>query len=174
MRSSYVNKHGFTIVELLIVIVVIGILAVISVVAYNGIQNSARTAKMNADLTQLEKAITVARNSTGKTLAQITGGTYTAYSCTILAAGTDLASLADTHGCKVAYKQALTHISDASGINVASLLDPWGRPYFIDENEGEGGNCGRDTLRVYANPFNGSSRINSRLVSLSGNSGCAV
>ena len=32
------SKSGFTIVELLIVIVVIGILAAITIVAYNGIQ----------------------------------------------------------------------------------------------------------------------------------------
>jgi prepilin-type N-terminal cleavage/methylation domain-containing protein len=35
------NHSGFTIVELLIVIVVIAILAALSVVAYNGIQNRA-------------------------------------------------------------------------------------------------------------------------------------
>ena len=37
------NQKGFTIVELLIVIVVIGILAAITIVAYNGIQNRAKT-----------------------------------------------------------------------------------------------------------------------------------
>ena len=37
------NQKGFTIVELLIVIVVIGILAAITIVAYNGIQNRAYT-----------------------------------------------------------------------------------------------------------------------------------
>ncbi len=37
------NKRGFTIVELLIVIVVIAILAAISIVAYNGIQNRGKT-----------------------------------------------------------------------------------------------------------------------------------
>lgn len=37
------NKSGFTIVELLIVIVVIAILAAISIVAYNGIQTRAKT-----------------------------------------------------------------------------------------------------------------------------------
>ena len=36
------NQKGFTIVELLIVIVVIAILAAISIVAYTGIQNNAR------------------------------------------------------------------------------------------------------------------------------------
>lgn len=38
---AYQNKNGFTIVELLIVIVVIGILAAITIVAYNGIQQRA-------------------------------------------------------------------------------------------------------------------------------------
>lgn len=37
------KNRGFTIVELLIVIVVIGILAAISIVAYNGITNSSKT-----------------------------------------------------------------------------------------------------------------------------------
>ena len=38
------NKKGFTIVELLIVVVVIAILAAITVIAYNGIQNRAKLA----------------------------------------------------------------------------------------------------------------------------------
>jgi prepilin-type N-terminal cleavage/methylation domain-containing protein len=38
MRASKQKQRGFTIVELLIVIVVIGILAAITIVAYNGIQ----------------------------------------------------------------------------------------------------------------------------------------
>lgn len=37
------DQKGFTIVELLIVIVVIGILAAITIVAYNGIQNRSKT-----------------------------------------------------------------------------------------------------------------------------------
>ena len=49
--------RGFTIVELLIVIVVIGILAGITIVAYNGAQNSARKASLSADLSKTSKQI---------------------------------------------------------------------------------------------------------------------
>jgi len=44
------NRKGFTIVELLIVIVVIGILAAITIVAFNGVQQRARTAAIQSDL----------------------------------------------------------------------------------------------------------------------------
>lgn len=51
------KNTGFTIVEFLIVIVVIGILAAITVVAYNGIQERARFSAMKSDLASLNKAI---------------------------------------------------------------------------------------------------------------------
>lgn len=48
---------GFTIVELLIVIVVIAILAAISVVAYTGIQNLASDNAVQSDITNFSKKI---------------------------------------------------------------------------------------------------------------------
>ena len=54
-RSSI--KNGFTIVELLIVIVVIAILAAISIVAYNGIQARARDSQRTQDMASIMKAL---------------------------------------------------------------------------------------------------------------------
>jgi len=49
------NSSGFTIVELLIVIVVIAILAAISIVAYNGIQARAHDSVVENDLQAFAK-----------------------------------------------------------------------------------------------------------------------
>ncbi len=51
------KKSGFTIVELLIVIVVIAILAVITIVAYNGIQQRARNAETASMVQAYKKAL---------------------------------------------------------------------------------------------------------------------
>lgn len=51
------NTSGFTIVELLIVIVVIAILAAVSVVAYSGMASRARDAQRKADAQQIVKAL---------------------------------------------------------------------------------------------------------------------
>lgn len=60
-KISSAQHNGFTIVELLIVIVVIGILAAITIVAYNGVQNRARETNLKSDLTNVAKQIEVYR-----------------------------------------------------------------------------------------------------------------
>lgn len=82
------QQSGFTIVELLIVIVVIGILAAITVVAYNGIQQRAKVALVSFDLSNASKQLkidqvnlsayplTVAAANNGAGLSASSGTTY--------------------------------------------------------------------------------------------------
>lgn len=54
---TYNKQRGFTLVEILIVIVIIGIIASITVFAYNGITERAWAAKRLADIDQVRKAL---------------------------------------------------------------------------------------------------------------------
>lgn len=60
------TTSGFTIVELLIAVVVIGILAVIVIVGYNGIADGARSAAVRSDLVQARKKILLYRIEQGR------------------------------------------------------------------------------------------------------------
>ena len=155
MRKS---TTGFTIVELLIVIVVIAILAAITVVAYNGIQTRSTNSRIDSDMRNLQTAIELARRSSGDVaLRYVTGSTATGSGCWSKATDTDLAALPKTETCWTAYASALNAISTASNMNIRDLVDPWGRPYYIDENEGEGAvpatSCGDDAIGYYSRPF---------------------
>jgi prepilin-type N-terminal cleavage/methylation domain-containing protein len=77
------NQNGFTIVELLIVIVVIGILAAITIVAYNGIQQRARNAQVIAGAETYYKGLLqyAAVNSTYPTNAGCLGANYPGNQC---------------------------------------------------------------------------------------------
>jgi prepilin-type N-terminal cleavage/methylation domain-containing protein len=71
------KQTGFTIVELLIVIVVIGILAAITIVAYNGIQERARVATVSSDLASAAKQFAVFEVDAGRyptTLSEANNG----------------------------------------------------------------------------------------------------
>jgi len=59
------NRQGFTIVELLIVVVVIAILAAITIVSYNGIQTRAKVSVVQNDLRNIAKQMEIFRNEFG-------------------------------------------------------------------------------------------------------------
>lgn len=75
MATNSKKQTGFTIVELLIVIVVIGILAAITIVAYNGVQKRAQGSAASSALSQSAKKLA---------LYQVDSGIYPA---TLSAAG---------------------------------------------------------------------------------------
>lgn len=93
------NIKGFTIVELLIVIVVIAILAAITTVAYSGISQRSRDSTRKNDVTTIKKALE---------LYYVDNGSYPASSCTA--------------SCKINGSWSST--SDDSWSNLAAALVP--------------------------------------------------
>lgn len=57
MHKAWAQKNGFTIVELLVTIAVIGILASIMIISYTGIQQRSRDSARDSDITQIKIAL---------------------------------------------------------------------------------------------------------------------
>ncbi|HEX5456163.1 MAG TPA: type II secretion system protein [Candidatus Saccharimonadales bacterium] len=78
MISLKRKQSGFTIVELLIVIVVIGILAAIIITTFTGVQKKARDADRKSDINAIYSQVEVyfAQNSKYPTLANLNDGTW--------------------------------------------------------------------------------------------------
>lgn len=136
------KKAGFTLIELLVVISIISLLSSVVLTALNQARVKALNTKAKSDLNQFIQAVIVAQGEQGKTLAEITGSTFTMNGCI----GFDLRNIPDNHYCRVAWRNALTAVEQATnglynGLTKALERDPWGSPYGLDENQGEGGNC---------------------------------
>lgn len=78
MTSLNKRSQGFTIVELLIVIVVIGILATLVIVTFTGVNQRARDSQRQTDITALNSQLEVfyAQNGYYPTLANLNDSTY--------------------------------------------------------------------------------------------------
>lgn len=110
------KDRGFTIVELLIVIVVIGILAAITIVAYNGISNRAKTTKAQATASSIVKKMEAYNAEIGNYPATFSLLTSAASSTTYYVAGSDATFLGT----------AMNAPTDEKTINYYSCATPTG------------------------------------------------
>ncbi|NCU37635.1 prepilin-type N-terminal cleavage/methylation domain-containing protein [Candidatus Saccharibacteria bacterium] len=122
LNRSFSKSPGFTIVELLIVVVVIAILASITIVSYNGIQSRARTASAQSTAANAAKKAEIYANETGNypttstvlTEAAAVNTTYYLKGATISSAAVTSSSSATTvnyYRCGTATSAAATSLA---------------------------------------------------------------
>jgi prepilin-type N-terminal cleavage/methylation domain-containing protein len=70
-RKRMSNRKGFTIIELLVVVAIIGILATIAIPKFADANSSARGAKVQADLRTIDSAAQLYYASAGATAANV-------------------------------------------------------------------------------------------------------
>jgi general secretion pathway protein G len=96
MASHISKQRGFTIIELLIVIIVIGILATLVITTFSGIQRNARNRTREADLNALHSQLEYYYGQNGRypTLANVNDATWRSSNLQ----GLDSAALQDPQG----------------------------------------------------------------------------
>lgn len=125
MRKS---TSGFTIVELLIVIVIIAVLAAITILAYNGIRVRANTSAVVSDLQSASKKLLLYKIDNGNYPAGASGGAVRAALNTI-----DMKLSTDAYS--TASNTNILYLTESTGTQFALLARPNGSSttYYITE-----------------------------------------
>ena len=157
MISLKKSKEGFTIVELLIVIVVIGILALLVITTYSGIQAKARNSKRQADLKSLQTQLEAffSQNGYYPSLTDLNTGTSATTNASSSWATTNMKSLDQNALVDPSNPYQSRHLGSSAGAKVYSyaVTDSSGNSCESDDTT-----CAKYTLTAtYEGQVNGSS-----------------
>jgi prepilin-type N-terminal cleavage/methylation domain-containing protein len=157
------KQKGFTIVELLIVIVVIAILAAITIVAFNGIQQRAKLAQVQSGVSQYVKALMqYSVENQSYPIAANTGSSMACFDGVNDCNGA--ANAASTAALSTAMRKYLPQDPVFPEPTNSSILMQWSSSlkfyiYFLQDGTGECVSVSGTTLGTNAIAGNGTQRV---------------
>lgn len=149
------NRKGFTVIELLVVLAIIGILAGLIMGAAQSARKQALIAKAKASISSLETALGMFQSDIG---AYPSAGNANMITCLTSSSG----CLVGTSGTPMTTSQAANWSGpymnfQTNEVSSGTFIDPWGNPYVYTagSNHGTGADYTNNYMDIYSFGPNG-------------------